>query len=257
MPLRIQAHQVFLNADAVSGMSPTSIEYALSYAKREKTSLDKYVYIGRKKHVPSEIVRDEYINHLDKIGITNKTWNICLFTSLSKVGLDGDAMIEGIKIIHESFPEVRLIVGGSGDDFERLIGITKNLPFIVFCGWLNDDKMSTIMSISKVGIMPYKNSVLRNAWGNKVGQYFSYGLPILTSTEGVAKEYFEKYKCGLKYEEGKPDSLANSIEYLINNPSLLLTLSSNASERFSLDFEYDVVMRKMEKMIIDVYNTFD
>ena len=252
IPLKKQTQRAFENASAICAMSPKELEFGLHYAGRKQSPLDEYIYIGRKKYIPEESKRIEYLSILNGLNVTDKTWNICLFSSISKMSLDGDTLIEAIRMVHNTHPEIRLIVGGVGDDKERLTKLAKDSPYIQFLGHLNDDQMSTIMSICKVGVFPYKNSSMREAWGNKIGQYLSYGLPILTSTEGIAYEYFMKYKCGLKYQEGDQTSLADAIIELINNKKELEELADHAKDRFISDFEYGVVMGKLEKMLLRV-----
>ncbi|MEE3480737.1 MAG: glycosyltransferase [Lachnospiraceae bacterium] len=256
VPLRRQAGNMFRSADAIFAMSPSALQFGLDYAGREATDLDAVIYIGREKYVPETETRKRILQELGEKGVTKETWNACLFTSLSKVSLDMDTVLDSARKIHELHPEFRILIGGRGDDEARLREKAGDMDYVFFLGYLDEDYMSTVMSISKIGLMPYANRTMENAWGNKVGQYFSYSLPILTSTNGVAKEYFEQYDCGLHYEEGKIDSFTKVVLSLMNSPIQLENLSKNAEDRYLADFEYANSMKQIEKSLLQVYEHY-
>lgn len=253
-PLKMRAAKVFRNAAALCAVSPVMLSWALSYAQREKSSLDRTIFIGNEKYLIDSDIQESNLKEFEKIGVTSDTWNICLFSTLSAKGLDSDSLIEAIQMVHEKYPSVRLIIGGTGDDESRLRKKVSDKPYIKLMGWMNQEQMASVMSISKIGIVPYHNTFdLKNAWGNKFGQYFSYGLPILNSTIGIAKEYLEKFNCGITYKENDCEGLAAIIIELINNKENMKRLSENARQRFFVDFDEQILMEKFEEMILDTY----
>ena len=256
-PLRQQASKMFQAADAIFAMSPSALQFGLDYAGREATDLDAVIFIGREKYVPEIETQKRILQELGEKGVTKETWNACLFTSLSKVSLDMDTVLDSARKIHEVHPYFRILIGGRGDDESRLREKTRDMDYVLFLGYLDEDYMSTVMSISKIGLMPYANRTMENAWGNKVGQYFSYSLPILTSTNGVAKKYFEKYDCGIHYVEGRADSFTNVALSLMDSPIQLENLSKNAEDRYLADFEYTNSMKQIEKSLLQVYKHYN
>lgn len=256
-PLKIKAAKVFSDADALCAVSPVMLSWALSYAQREKSSTDRVIFIGSKKYLPSQNILKLNLKMLEEKNITSETWNICLFTTLSSMGLDADTMIDAIALVHETYPQIRLIIGGTGDDEQRLRTLIKDKPYVQMFGWMNQEQMASVMSISKAGIIPYKNTIdLKNAWGNKFGQFFSYGLPIFNSTEGIAKKYLEAYNCGVTYRERDSEDLAKKIIELICNPGRIKILSENARMQFEKDFDEEIIFESFEKMIRDTYESY-
>ncbi len=256
-PLKRRAAKVFQEADALCGMSPVMLSWALAYAGRERTALDRVVFISARKYVADDEKMKTNLDALSALGVTPETWNICLFTSLSKGILDSDTMIQAVRLVHETHPSIRLIIGGKGDDEERLTDVTRDIPYIYLMGFMDQDQMSSAMSICKAGMLPYKNTRdMKNAWGNKVGQYLSYGLPILNSTEGIAKGYLEKYHCGVTYREGDSRDLADAIIKLMDEPAKVREMSENAYSRFEADFDEKVVLKQLEELIQNVYVSY-
>ena len=254
-PMKRRTTSVFKRANAICAMSPATFAWALNYAEREQTELDRYIFIGSEYKEPEQDVLCANLKEWEEKGITKETWNVCLFTVLSKTSQDIDTVIDAVKKIHDIYPQIRFVVGGTGDDFDRLLELTKNISYILFCGWLNKDQMTSLMYISKVGMLCYRNTQdFKDGWGNKVGQYLSYGLPYLKSATGVAKAYAEQYGCGLAYKEGDSIELASCIQSLIEDDEKYKRLSGNASACFMRDFESNAINARFEQMINEVYD---
>lgn len=252
-PMKDKTADDFSRAAAICAMSPVMLRWALRYAGREKSALDRYIFIGCEKTVLSE---DEMIRQSqawrDK-GISEETWNVCLFSTLSKSALNLDTVIKAVCRVHDVYPQIRLVIGGRGDDEERLKAMTDALTYIFMAGWLDRNQMTSLMAISKVGLLCYRNTPdFRDGWGNKVGQYLSYSLPLITSSEGFAKRYIEKHSCGIAYKENDADELSKNLIRLIEEPAWQKGLSDNAGKCYEADFEEKKVLKKFEDMITDV-----
>lgn len=255
MPMKKKTARVFHKADALCGINDPFQKWALKYAKRDKSELDECVFLGcsRRDYAKEDLFQEN--KKWNELDINEKTWNLCLFSSLSKTAQDLETVIDAVHKVHDIHPEIRLIIGGRGDSEEYYRDYCKDLSYVRCMGWLNEREMISLMKISKMGLLCYKNLPdYVNAWGNKVGQYLAYGLPILSSSQGYAKQYFEKWKCGVTYEEENSDSLASTLNELIESDSLL-EMSCNASDRYEVDFAVDKVCQKFEQLIIKVYQT--
>lgn len=253
LPMKRRNAKAFRRADALCGINDPFQDWALEYAKREKNELDECVFLGcSKKNYSREELKPEIAKWND-LGVTEETWNLCLFSSLSRSAQDLETVMDAVSKVHDQYPSIRLIIGGRGDSEEYYRDYCKNMPFVHCMGWLNEREMISLMQISKMGLLCYKNLPdYMNAWGNKVGQYLAYGLPILSSSQGYAKRYFAEWNCGVTYEEGNSDNLKSILVDLINSDTLK-KMSCNAIDRFESDFEVDMVCRKFEQLIIKVY----
>lgn len=257
LPMETKAKQCFKRAEVICAMSMPELKYGLELANRKQNELDQCIFIGNEK---IELPNKDYENQLyewNRLGISKKTWNICLFCTLSPSILDMETLFSAVEEVHSVFPEIRLIIGGKGDAEEYYRKLVSNKPYIVLNGWMNQKEMISIMNISKAGLMNYHNTVdFKDGWGNKVSQYFSYKLPLITSASGVSKEYVEKYECGIYYKEGDINGLVNVLISLINDKDYQRKLSNNAFERFKIDFDNDIVNKKFESMILKTYDLY-
>lgn len=249
-PLRKRTSKTLGRATALCAMSPVMLEWALEYASREKKYNDRSVFIACDRIVVDEVTRNDYLLELEKAGITERTWNICYFATLSRVNIDIDTVLDALELVVKKYPQVRLVIGGRGDDEERVRYLTRNKPYVKMLGWLNQDQMATIMSLCKMSLLyTINNDMNKNAWGNRVGQYLSYGLPYITCVDGLAKQYGKENSCGIIYKEFDAESFAEKLVEMIEKPTVLQEMSQNAKRCFEKDFSTEVVMTQFEKMI--------
>ena len=256
-PLKYSVRRVFRAADALVGVVPAILEWALGYAGRNATKLDKAIFIGSSK---PELSADELkyeVEEWENQGVSNQTWNLCCFSTLSSESSDIETMIKAVEKVSERYPEIRFVIGGSGDAFNKLCEISKNISSVVMAGWLDQRQMVSLMSISQCGVYCMKNTMdFKNAFGNKVSQYLSAGLPVLTSVTGFAKDYLETDDCGIAYIEGNVEDCVEKILYLYNQSDRQKNMSEKAKGCFYSDFLFPVVNQQFDDLIMNVVQTY-
>ncbi len=166
--MKDKAANDFSRATAICAMSPVMLRWALRYAGRKKTKLDRYIFIGCEKTILSKDKMAQQLETWENKGITKESWNICLFSTLSKTALNLDTVIDAICKVHDMYPQIRLVIGGRGDDETRLKEITSAYSYIHLAGWLDRNQMTSLMSISKVGLLCYRNTPdFRDGWAQQ------------------------------------------------------------------------------------------
>ena len=92
--------------------------------------------------------------------------------------------------------------------------------------------------------MPYPSSLdFIKSFPNKVGEYLSKHLPILSSVKGEMQTLLEDWNCGITYENSSPESLVNAINAIENNPESRTEMSENAGKCYSAMFDSDMVYK--------------
>lgn len=251
-PLKFSASRVLKQADALTGNVPAALEWGLRYAGRKRTALDKVIPIGAHRVMLTEDGLAVHVKWWEELGVTKETWNICLIATLSSQG-DYDTLIKAVIHLSNKYDNIRLIVGGTGDREGELRAIADNSKSVFFAGWLNKDQMDSLMLISKVGAFCYKNTDgFRDAFGNKVVQYLSAGLPVLNSAVGYAKEILDNNRAGLTYKEGDPMDCARTLEILIENAKTQEEMGRNAKKLFEKEFDMDIVNRNFYGLFSEI-----
>ena len=85
---------------------------------------------------------------------------------------------------------------------------------------------------------------------NKSLEYLSAGLPIVSSLKGTLQELLEDNNCGITYENGNEEQLAEILLSLYEKPEILRTMSENAfalyQERFVAEKVYSDMIDHLE-----------
>lgn len=257
VPMKCTATKIFKEATGICSMSLSGLKWGCSYAGRPPASFDRCIYIGNPKINIDEKCFKEQLIKWHALGVKEENWNICIFSTLSKTGLDLDTVISAVKRLAEKYTDIYLIVGGKGDAEDYFKSIGGNSSNIIFAGWLDQDQMNSLMMISKCGMYCLKNREdLKDTFSNKVIQYLSGGLPVINSLQGFAKWYLHKNEIGYTYQEGNIDSCADVIEKIYLDNILRKKMADKARKCFEYHFDSDIVNGQFEKYIYDIRNKY-
>lgn len=97
-----------------------------------------------------------------------------------------DKLLRSIKIIIQDLKrtDIGFVLMGDGDDFEHLVKLSKEYEIeenVIFTGWADAKIISTYFYASQIGLMPEpKNDYTDNSLHNKILEYMSAGLPIIS-----------------------------------------------------------------------------
>lgn len=253
LPLKIQTSKVFQNALGITGVTPAMVKWGVRYANRKRNSYDRCIYIGCNKNTMSEVVYNDALQYWLEKGIDKSTWNLCFIGTLSSNSLDLETVIKAVKELSADYPKIRLVVCGAGDAECDLKKVASKSTNIIFPGWLGEDKMRSLMRISCCGVYCYKNTVdFMGAFGNKIIQYMSEGLPIISSLHGFSKDYISQHNIGIFYEEGNIQSCMESIKVLYLKEEYRKRMGRNSLKRFEIDFETNIVNQHFVQLIEEV-----
>jgi len=195
---------------------------------------------------PSRFHREQFIKFgvpKDKIIFSDNGMNTRLFEGFQKTksdkirfGFIGTIIpSKGLHVLIEAFNMVEsdkatLSIYGIAlpyDGYENypqeLQGMAVN-PNIEFMGGYDNEDIANILSGIDVLIVPsiwYENSPLT------IHEAFMAGIPVIASNIGGMAEYVHHMENGLLFEVGNPADLCDKISTVIENQSLIETLSKN------------------------------
>ncbi len=84
---------------------------------------------------------------------------------------------------------------------------------------------------------------------NKVGEYLSASLPILSSLRGSVAELLSQHEVGLTYREGDADDLMAMLDRLATNPSLYGAMASNGRRLFWEQFDAGTIYGEFTELL--------
>lgn len=123
---------------------------------------------------------------------------------------------------------------------------TKGWQHVYECGFLDRSAVKHVMRDSIAGIvtfLPAPNHI--DAQPNKMFEYMSAGLPIITSNFPLWREIVEGNYCGICIDPEQPKEIAGAIEYLVEHPEKALKMGENGKKAVFEKYNWTIEERKL------------
>ena len=248
-PLHLYVNKLFEEANGIIGITEAYLNLGLNKAKRSKNHFDACFPLGYKKIDLNKFEADLARNFWDsKFKLDNKI-NICFIGTLGHQ-FDLFTFIEAFKKFKEK-NKFRIILCGSGDNEIKLKELSKDTEDIIFPGYINAIQIKQLLKISHFGLCPYipKEMFLKNIPG-KIIEYFSEGLPIITSLgDGIVGEIVSRNKFGINYEAYNLNSILSTFETIMIQKEKFLERRRLIIDYFETNFNENIVFRGFLKHI--------
>lgn len=254
IPLKWNAKRTLKQGNAFVGVTESALDWLHYYTKPAK---EQVILIGGRRNTLSKEELKKGLAEWEKLGVTEQTWNVCIFSSLGKQG-DFETVIRAVKRLSKQYPQIRLVIGGKGDDKGRLEEIAAGSANILFAGWLNEVQMRSLMSICRCGAYSVKNADgFKDAFGNKIVQYLSEGLPVINSLTGFAARMLKDYNAGITYREGDVEDCTRKIHSLLIHEDQRRIMGENAGRLFSEKLDENIVNAQFMRFLQEVIHKKD
>lgn len=134
-------------------------------------------------------------------------------------------------------------------DLEKTIQHCKGSSKVKKLGHLDRDQVKKVLAKSKVGIvnfLPEPNHI--NAQPNKMFEYMSAGLPIITSDFPLWREIVENDNCGICVDPTNPKALSDAINYLFKNQHEAEQMGKNGLKAVKQKYNWYTEIKKLIKL---------
>ena len=167
-----------------------------------------------------------------------------------------DILIKAVKILKKDYPELLLLIAGSGRDLQRLKGLAKDSKETIrFLGEISEAALPDLYRASDIFCMP-----CRSRWGGLEQEGFGIvfleaaasGIPQIAGKSGGSADAVLNNETGLVINNPKdPRQLAQSIEKLLKDSEKLKRMGLDARKRTEDYFSYD----QLSKSLIDALDS--
>jgi len=242
------------HAAGVLAISEDFLNYGLKFAGRSAQDSDGIFHIGYSaKQLPKKII-DESKNWWVEQGVRPGSFVCCFFGTIGKF-FNLKTIIQSARILCKEM-DIQFVLCGTGSSLDECKKFAEGLEGVVlFPGWVDEPKIASLMTLSAVGLAPYRSGA-RMSLPNKPFEYFSSALPVVSSLQGELKTLLSQHHAGLTYDADSIDSFCQVVRSLHNNIELRETLSSNAKAAFEKNYSTEIIHRKLSDHLIKVVSSF-
>lgn len=255
LPMFRTATYVCSRATALTGITSAFVDWGLAYAGRLRSDLDRDFPLAYPDNPPPPPAMAEARRYWSKIGLDRPVaLRVCFFGNLSRtVAEEMFAVIEAARQLQAQGDNIQFIVCGSGENLEAYRNAAQDCGNILFPGWIDAPRIRALMEISSVGLLPRRSRAdFARAIPNKVAEYLSAGLPVISSLKGVTENLFKENDCGVTYQNGDALSLVRLLRVLAFDKDRMQTMARNAASLFSERFDAARVYSDMGEYLQEV-----
>ena len=229
------AKRTIRDVDGISTMSLGFLNWCLSFADKSKGVNDRVV---RLTTLNSEANISELSSAelwWSELGV-NPDGPKVFFTGTFSTAFD----FNQIYIAAKSINSCQFILCGHGPCLDQVKELMRDLPNVIFPGWIDRFQMESLANMSLATLAPYKN--VKNFTlniPNKIVDSLLLGLPILSPLTGEVESLISNRKVGFTYNNNNP--LASCIQSLVDDDKLQNLMSINAKRLYEEEFEFNKV----------------
>ena len=156
-----------------------------------------------------------------------------------------DYLIQAEPLITQAIPDIRIIIAGHGESFEKY---RKNMVnpdrFEVHNHFIPNDEVAEYFQRASIVVLPYVEA----SQSGVVAIAYAFGKPVIATNVGGLPDMVLDGKTGLLVPPADPYSLAQAIIKLLKEPTLCQKMGINAREFGRTDLSWDVIAKKTLKV---------
>ncbi|MGC1271653.1 MAG: glycosyltransferase [Croceibacterium sp.] len=205
-------------ATAVTGVSDGFVDWGVQSAGRQRQEIDRTFHLATPPEpVPADRLEEgrQYWNGV--LGAPMDGELVIAYAGTFSRRFDLGAVLDGADQLNpEERRRIRIVLCGSGDMMAEIQLRAAANEAVVHGGWRSRAELLALMERASVGLLPYPNSRdFLITYPNKVGEYLTSGLPILTGTRGAIEHLLAPLDLRIGYEAGDPEDIARTLRSLL------------------------------------------
>ena len=181
----------------------------------------------------------------EKLGLTDDTVPVILYQGVFIRGRGLDRLVLAVAHLDRGV----LVLMGWGQLEAELRSLVKKSGLercVYFTGPVAPDRVVYYSVSASVGVVIYLRTSLNNYYAtpNKLYEYISAGLPVVSSDFPALKEVVEGYRLGCTFDPEEPESIAAAINWVLADEQRYDTMKRNALEAARI-FNWETESKKL------------
>jgi glycosyltransferase involved in cell wall biosynthesis len=144
---------------------------------------------------------------------------------------------------------VKFLVIGAGPlarELERTVRRERAEERVIFLGEIPHKDLSKYLKISDIFLRPS----LSEGMGNSFIEAMAAGLPVIATNVGGIPDFLKEGETGVFCEVENPQSIAEKVESIMNQPKLRETITTNASKLVREKYDWNLVAKDMSEKVL-------
>jgi len=246
-------HYIFGHASSLTSISEDYLRWGLVYAGRQPSYFDKVFYMGYPQSRCDPVDVQNAMNQWILRGINSEAFVCCFFGTINR-HFDLTTVIKAANVLEADCKGIfQFVLCGEGSHLDHYKYISQGVGNVFFPGWVGAVEIEALMALSKIGLAPYAANA-KMSLPNKPFEYFSAGLPVLSSLQGELELILRQYACGTTYQSDDVDRFVKILRELWGDPTKLRTMGNNGRQlflkRFSADRAYSAMIDHLERIAL-------
>ena len=253
-PYFIASRYVFKKATKITSITDEYINWAKYFSNKTNDKSNRY-FVSPLIRKPISLSKNQLKESIDfwkqkNLNIFEEKY-FCFIGSFT-TSFDFDFIYKVAKILIESYPKVKVILCGSGDQYENIQEKFSNLTNTIVSGEINMFNAKCLIINANASLAPYiNNKNFNNHIPNKIIESLENSTPFITTLDGKLKTIIEKYNNGIYITNKDPINISKFEELLINK-RYLNTLRRNAKISYEKLFNFDKTYNQIENILINI-----
>ena len=232
-PYARQGRRALRAATALTGITEPIVDWACRKAGRQRRPTERAFALACTPPEPADApaVRQAAQQWLER-GVGADRFVVSFFGAMG-AQFDFDTVLAAAQLLEHDCPQVLFVLCGQGRELERLQAHARSHGNVMAPGWQGRAELHSLMHRSAAGLAPYFNEhSFTLSVPNKVIEYCSGGLPVLSSLRGETERLLAASDCGVTYAEHDGAALAACIQLLVDDSPLRGRLGRNGRRLF-------------------------
>lgn len=232
------------NCAGIIGISEGYLSWAQRMGGRCRTPADAVFPLGYVAPAASSEEIAEVESNLRKTGLDAEKTIVWYVGSFGRQ-YDLEPVIIAARLFQDAKIEnVQFVITGDGELGPRWRALAKGLQNMIFTGWVDGSVICYLRRTAEIGLQPYVQNAPQGL-PNKLFEYLSAGIPVVSSLSGESKELIASHDCGLTYQAGSGDDCFTKIMSLVTDETRRRRMGLNGKALFEEKFEATKVTLKL------------
>lgn len=188
-------------------------------------------------HLPSSAVIDSrlscytYLNMVEQDMTTVPEQKYILFAGKISKYKGVEYLLEAMKKVHDTFPDIKLVVAGGGK-YHFDISEYAALPYIdIRNRFIPDEELVALMNKTQFMVCPYTDATQSGV----IMSSFTFGTPVIATRVGGLPEMLGNGKYGMLVKEKDTDALYQGIRSLLSDEEQLADYRKEIAKDYTSD----------------------